>query len=96
MDFLLSMLATAADALFFTWMRRERREREGRPQRPMKDDIAEVAYFDLVTGVVWSAIAVALFVILAFAGLPFGWCLALSFVPVVFYLAWRFRRLMRE
>ena len=94
MNFLLSLLETVADVLFFTWLRRER---EGRPQRPLQDDIAEGAYFDVVTTTVWGLVGTALFFTLLFGfDLPFGWSFAIAVIPVGVYLGRRLVHLLRE
>jgi len=97
MNFLLSLLETVADVLFFTWLRRERRGREGRPQRPLQDDIAEGAYFDVVTTTVWGLVGAALFFTLLFGfDLPFGWSFAIAVIPVGLHLGRRLIHLLRD
>jgi len=97
MNFLLSLLETVTDALFFTWVRRERREREGRPQQPLQKDIAKGAWFDVVTTTVWGLAGAALFFVLLFGfDLPFGWSFAIAVIPVGLCLGRRLGRLLRD
>ncbi|MHA7600422.1 hypothetical protein ACX12L_10820 [Alicycliphilus sp. T452] len=94
---LISLLETVFDTLLDTWWRREHRQRRGRAQRPLGEDLAEVAYFNVVTVTVWGVVACAVFFTLHLGfGLPFGWSFAGAVVPVGIYLGWRFIRLLNQ